>query len=169
MWEQIVEYFRGSPRRLEVAQTIIRHGFRVEAPGVIKCRDVHISLSAIGAALDLDRRTVRATTEDICANEQLFKFFSRLQPAGASLEQVSDSLGYGVVTIFVESPENAGILSQVTSTISGYGIAIRQVIAEDVAIFRKPCLKVMTEGPLPGSVIHSLTSLPGVSRVIIDK
>ena len=31
MWEQIVEFFRGSPRRLEVAQTIIRHGFRLSS------------------------------------------------------------------------------------------------------------------------------------------
>ena len=82
---------------------------------------------------------------------------------------MSRVLGYGVVTIFVESPENPGILSEVTSNIAGYGIPIRQVLAEDVAIYEQPCLKVITQEPLSGKVIETLTAIKGVSRVIIDK
>jgi len=39
--------------------------------------------------------------------------------------------------------------------IAGYGIPIRQVLAEDVAIYQDPCLKVITEEPLPGRVIET--------------
>ena len=169
MWRTIVDYLSESPQRLKVAEAIVRHGFHIEAPGVIKCGDIRIPLKSLGNALGIDRRTVRATTEDICENEQLCEFFSLLRPAGPSLERVRSVLGYGVVTIFVESPDSPGIVSEVTSMIAGYGIAIRQVLAEDVAIYQDPCLKVITEDPLPGRVIETLADIKGVRKVIIDK
>jgi predicted regulator of amino acid metabolism with ACT domain len=169
MWREIVEYFHDSPQRLKVAQAIVRHGFTIEKPGIIRCGNIRIPLKAIGDALGIDRRTVRATTEDICQDERLCQFFMRLQPAGPSLEKVREVLGYGVLTIYVESPANAGILSEVTSIIAGYGIAIRQVLAEDVEIYPEPCLKVITQDPLPGRVIETLAAVKGVNRVIIDK
>ncbi len=169
MWLKIVERFNDMPLRLKVARALICHGFNVESPGVIKCNDVRIPLKAIGDALDIDRRTVRATTEDVCKDESIFRFFSLIRPAGASLEKVARLLGYGVVTIYVESPENPGILSQVTSTIAGHGVSIRQVLAEDAAICEEPCLKVVTEAPMRGAAIDALTSITGVNRVIIEK
>ena len=78
MWRKIVEYFQKSPTRLQVAQALIRHGFQVEAPGVIKCRDIKIPVKSISDALGIDRRTVRDTTEDICDNEELFLFFRNI-------------------------------------------------------------------------------------------
>jgi len=169
MWQKIVERFNDMPLRLKVAKALICHGFHIEAPGVVKCNEVRIPLKAIGDALDVDRRTVRATTEDVCNDEEIFKFFSLIRPAGASLEKVAKLFGYGVVTIYVESPENPGILSQVTSTISGHDVSIRQVLAEDIAICEEACLKVVTENPMKGAAIEALTSIPGVSRVIIEK
>ncbi|NWF95521.1 MAG: amino acid-binding protein [Candidatus Thorarchaeota archaeon] len=169
MWKEIVEYFEDSPQRLRVAQAIIRHGFRVEAPGVIKCRAIRVPLKAIGEALGIDRRTVQMTTERICANSRLRDFFSRLEPAGVSLENVRKVLGYGCVTIYVDAPENPGIVSEVTTTIASHRIAIRQVIAEDAAIYEEPCLKVLTTTPLPGEVIQELTVISGVKKVIIEQ
>ncbi|MHA2045722.1 MAG: amino acid-binding protein [Candidatus Thorarchaeota archaeon] len=169
MWRKIVDHFSESPQRLKVAEAIVRHGFHVEAPGVIKCGNIRIPLKSLGTALNIDRRTVRATTEDICSDDKLCEFFSLLRPAGPSLERVRNFLGYGVVTIFVDSPENPGIVSEVTSMIAGYGIVIRQVLAEDVAIYQDPCLKVITEDPLPGRVIETLADIKGVRKVIIDK
>jgi predicted regulator of amino acid metabolism with ACT domain len=169
MWRTIVEFFRDSPQRLRVAQAIVSHGFSVDGPGEIRCGEIRIPLQSLGNALGIDRRTVRATTEDICTKEDLCEFFKELRPAGPSLEGVRRVLGYGVVTIFVESPENPGILSEVTSMIAGYGIPIRQVIAEDVAIYPEPCLKVITQNPLPGRVIETLAAIKGVRKVIIDK
>ncbi|MGD9395861.1 MAG: hypothetical protein PVJ05_05500 [Candidatus Thorarchaeota archaeon] len=169
MWRTIVDHLSESPQRLKVAEAIVRHGFHVERPGVIKCGDIRIPLKSLGNALGIDRRTVRATTEDICEDEELCEFFSLLRPAGPSLERVRSVLGYGVVTIFVESPDSPGILSEVTSMIAGYGIPIRQVLAEDVAIYQDPCLKVITEEPLPGRVIETLADIKGVRKVIIDK
>ncbi len=169
MWQKIVNYFQTSPQRLKVAQALIRHGFHVAGPGEIRCRSIRIPLKSVGDALGIDRRTVRATTEDICTDSDLFEFFSRLRPAGPSLEEVSRVLGYGVVTIYVEAPEDPGILSQVTSTIAGYGIPIRQVLAEDATVYEEPCLKVITERPLSGRVIETIASIQGVIRVIIQK
>jgi predicted regulator of amino acid metabolism with ACT domain len=169
MWRTIVEHFSEFPQRLKVAEAIVRHGFSVEAPGVIKCGDIRIPLKSLGTALGIDRRTVRATTEDICSDNDLCEFFSLLRPAGPSLERVREFMGYGVVTIYVDSPETPGILSEVTSMIAGYGIAIRQVLAEDVAIYQEPCLKVITQDPLPGKVIETLADIKGVRKVIIDK
>ncbi len=169
VWRKIVDHFKDSPSRLAVAQAIVRHGFKVEGPGIVKCGRIRVPLKSIGDALGFDRRTVRATTEDICQIPELYNFFSSLLPAGPSLEKASRYLGYGVVTIYVESPETPGILSEVTSSIAGHGIAIRQVLAEDVAIYEEPCMKVITHEPLPGRVIETLTAIRGVSRVIIDK
>jgi predicted regulator of amino acid metabolism with ACT domain len=169
MWKKIGIKFHESPARLAVAHALMRHGFNIEKPGQIRCGEIKISLKSIGDALGVDRRTVRATTVEICEDPELFEFFSGLRPAGPSLEKVSRVLGYGVVTIYVESPENPGILSEVASTIAGQGIPIRQVLAEDVAIYKEPCLKVVTQKPLPGSVIEKLASIKGVSQVIINK
>jgi predicted regulator of amino acid metabolism with ACT domain len=182
MWRKVVDHFHESPQRLRVAQAFVRHGFRISKEKVtdaatgraseevfIKCGNVRISLTSVAEALEIDRRTVKATAEDIAANYDLYSFFSRILPAGPSLEKVAQVLGYGVITIFVESPENPGILSEVTATIAGYGIPIRQVLAEDVAIYEQPCLKVITVASLPGAVIETLTAIKGVSRVIIDK
>jgi len=168
MWQLITEKFRDSPQRLRVAQAIIRHGLRVNGPGDIRCASIKIPLKSIGDALNTDRRTVRATTETICEDEELFRFFSRLRPAGPSLDKVAEIFGFGVVTIYVRSPKNPGILSEVASTIANYGVAIRQVIAEDVAIYPDPCLKVITEETLSGAIINVLTSIEGVSRVVIE-
>jgi len=169
MWRKIVDFFKDSPQRLIVAQAIVRHGFSVEGPGLIKCGDIRIPLKSLGAALNIDRRTVRATTEDICKKQELCDFFRLLSPAGPSLEGVRELLGYGVVTILVQSPGSPGIISAVTSVIAGHGIPIRQVLAEDVAIYPEPCLKVITEEPLPGSIIRNLSDIKGVRKVIIDK
>ncbi len=169
VWKKIGSRFHESPQRLVVAQALIRHGFHVQGKGDIRCGSIRIPLKSIGDALGIDRRTVRATTEEIWDDNELKTFFSRLRPAGTSLEKVSQVLGYGVVTIYVESPENPGILSKVAATIAGHGIQIRQVIAEDVAVYQEPCLKVITQKPLPGNVIESLTGIQGVSRVIIEK
>ncbi|TXT55747.1 MAG: hypothetical protein BAJATHORv1_30127 [Candidatus Thorarchaeota archaeon] len=173
MWEEISEFFKDSPQRLQVAQAIIRHGFKITGKGRIQCRSVKIPLKSLADALDIDRRTVRATTEDICSGtseaKKLFEFFSRIEPAGPSLEKVSEVLGHGFITIYVKSPENPGIVSEVTSTIAGYGIPIRQVIAEDMEIYPEPCLKVITDEPLKGAIIENLTEISGVSRVIINR
>ncbi len=168
-WQTIVESFHESPGRLKVAQSILIHGFHVESAGVIKCRSIRIPMKSIGDALGIDRRTVRSTTEAICSDPKLFELFSRIEPAGPSLEKVSKVFGYGVVKVYVESPELPGILSEVASTIAGYDIAIRQVVAEDAAIYEEPCLKIITQEPLSGSVIDSLRAIRGVSRVVIDK
>ncbi|MBD3408555.1 MAG: hypothetical protein GF411_20695 [Candidatus Lokiarchaeota archaeon] len=174
MWDEIADFFRDSPQRLQVAQAIIRHGFKVVDTGRIQCRSVKIPLKSLADALDIDRRTVRATTEDICSKhsekaKKLYAFFSRIEPAGPSLEKVSEVLGYGFITIYVKSPENPGIVSEVTSTIAGYGIPIRQVIAEDMEIYPEPCLKVITQEPLSGAIIETLAEINGVSRVIINR
>jgi len=172
MWRMIVDFFRESPQRHIVAQAIVRNGFRVEGPPtdpVIKCGDIRIPFKSLGSALGIDRRTVRATAEDICSNTELCDFFRNLRPAGPSLEGVRHVFGYGVVTIFVESPETPGILSEVTARIANNGIPIRQVLAEDVAIYEEPCLKVITQNPLPGRVIETLSEIKGVRKVIIEK
>ncbi len=169
MWQDIVARFRDSPQRLRVAQAIISHGLCVDAPGVIRCGSIRIPLKAIGEALGVDRRTVHMTTEIICKDPRLFQFFSRLAPAGSSLERVVKLMGYGGVTIYVVAPETPGIISAVTTTIANHNIAIRQIIAEDVAIYETPCLKVVTETPLPGDVIQELTRISGVERVVIQQ
>ncbi len=176
MWRKIMGSFKESPRRLAVAKALLRHGFSIDKESkkdsknssvIVKCGNIHVPLKSIGDALGIDRRTVRATVDDIYGNEELRVLYSRILPAGPSLEKVSEIMGYGVVTIYVHSPEDPGILSEVTQAIAGYNIAIRQVLAEDVAIYEEPCLKVITKTPLPGAVIETLSSIRGVTRVII--
>ena len=70
----IVELFKFCPQRLRVAQAIISHKFTIDGPGKIKCGNIRIPLQSFGNALNIDRRTVRATTEDICNNQVLYDF-----------------------------------------------------------------------------------------------
>ncbi len=169
MWQRIAARFVDSPQRLRVARALIAHGFHVAGPGDVRCKSVRIPLKAVGDALGVDRRTVRATTEDICQDPELFEFFSRLRPAGPSLEEVSRVIGYGVVSIYVEAPEDPGILAKVTGAIADHDIPIRQVLAEDATVYEEPCLKVITEEPLGGDVIAAIAAVQGVRRVVIQK
>ena len=88
MWRTIVDHLSEYPQRLKVAQAIVRHGFHVEKHGVIKCGAIRIPMKSLRNALGIDRRTVRATTEDSCEDEELCERFSLLIPAGPSLETV---------------------------------------------------------------------------------
>ncbi|MEM4735796.1 MAG: hypothetical protein QXS20_08800 [Candidatus Thorarchaeota archaeon] len=169
MWQYVTDSFRDSPKQLRVAQALIQHGFRVDGPGVIKCRQVRIPLVALGEALNVDRRTVYATTKRIHSDERLRLLFSSIEPIGSSHEKMARMMGHGVVVIHVESPQRAGVVAEVTSVIASHGIAIRQIVAEDVGVYEEPSLRVVVESALPGSVISALASIRGVKKVAIER
>jgi predicted regulator of amino acid metabolism with ACT domain len=60
------------------------------------------------------------------------------------------------------------VIAQATNLISGKGISIRQILAEDAEIYPDPKLIIITEKPLPGELLPLLLKMPSVSQVTIS-
>ncbi|MCG2827683.1 amino acid-binding protein [Methanothermobacter sp. K4] len=166
MWNQIKHRFERYPSRMDVARKIIELGLRIDPDGKVYCGDVEINDVALARAIGVDRRTVRATAETILEDEKLREIFQNLRPAGALLRDAANELDFGVVEIEAEA-RNPGILAAAAELISESGITIRQAHAGDPELDENPKLTIITEKPIPGSLLREFLKIDGVKRVSI--
>jgi uncharacterized protein len=166
MWKKIRYKFEKYPARMNVARKIVQLGLRVDKKGRIYCDNVEISDVALARSVNVDRRTIKATIEVILADEQLAEIFENILPAGALLKKVAKSLEFGIVEIEAEAG-NPGILAHATQLISSEGISIRQAHAGDPQLEETPRLTIITEKPIPGTLLSEFLEISGVKRVSI--
>lgn len=166
MWNQIKHRFERYPSRMDVARKIIELGLRIDPDGKVYCDDVEINDVALARAIGVDRRTVRATAETILEDKKLRGIFQNLRPAGALLRDAAAELDFGVVEIEAEA-RNPGILAAAAELISSSGITIRQAHAGDPELDENPKLTIITEKPIPGSLLREFLKIDGVKRVSI--
>ncbi|MBM4240405.1 MAG: amino acid-binding protein [Euryarchaeota archaeon] len=166
MWKRIKHKFEKFPARMEVARTIVELGLRVGNNGKIYCGSVEISDVALARAVDVDRRTIKATVDVIRSDKQLAYIFENILPAGPLVKKVAKNLGFGILEIEAEA-ENAGIIAGATELIAAQNISIRQVHAGDPELEENPRLTIITEKPIPGSLLNEFLKIPGIRRVSI--
>jgi predicted regulator of amino acid metabolism with ACT domain len=166
MWEEIEKHFDRFPAQGRVARLLLRSGLRVQGSKIF-CGNVELSDTAIGRAVDVDRRVVRDTTNTIKKKKKLKEIFSKLYPT-CNLKEVSNIMGWSVIEIVPEKADNPGIISQVTALFAERSINIRQVvIEEDPAHSPLPRGYIITESPIPAELLPKIREVSGVNAVVI--
>lgn len=164
MWKKIAEKLEKFPARLRVARLLVELGLNITTDRRIMCGPIEMSQPKIAEAADVDRRVVQETVDTLISDQELFRIFTNLKPAGPHLGAVAKFLGYGVVEIWAES-HRSGTLAAVAALISRENISIRQAIAEDPDLVPEPKLIVVTEREVSGDTLRAILKVPGVSKV----
>lgn len=165
-WRQIEETFKDYPKELEVLKVLFKHGLRVGNKGEVLCGEMRIPYLQISRVAKTDRRTVVAAIKKILKNEWLKSFFSNLSPI-PYLRDVGREAGWGVVEITPYDASKPGVLKAIIDVISSHGISIRQAVADDPHLIPQPKLTLITDRPLPESVLAELRKLPEIYSVVV--
>ncbi|MFQ5986125.1 MAG: regulator [Thermoplasmata archaeon] len=165
MWGQIRHYFEKFPAQARVAQLMLTYGLRVKGDRIY-CGEVAVAETAVGRALEVDRRVVSATVRTINANEELSHIFRRLWPV-AHLKEVAPKMGWGAIEIVPTDAHTPGILAGVSSIIARASISIRQVIVDDPEVVDEPRGFIITDAPVPSELIPSMKAVAGVQGLVL--
>ncbi|MBU0497456.1 MAG: regulator [Candidatus Thermoplasmatota archaeon] len=166
MWQYIARYFNAFPKQKIIAQKMLEYGLHI-SQGKLFCGTIELSPSKIARAFNTDRRIVMATIETIEQNPRLSTIFSQLSPT-CHLKNVAPAMNWGVLEIIPEDPSMPGILAEISTIIATHNISIRQAIVDDFELTEAPRLFIITEKPIPGSLIPIICQAQGVKAVQIS-
>jgi predicted regulator of amino acid metabolism with ACT domain len=154
---------RGGQRR--VADYLLKHGIRVSPEGSLLAGELEVSQVSVSRVLDVDRRVVNSTIKSIMGDERLSSIYGNLSVT-PSLRELASTLGYGAIEVIPTDAAGKGIVAGVTGVISRAEIGIRQVIADD-PMFDNPELTIITEKPIPRTLIDKILKVKGVHKVVV--
>ncbi len=161
MFDEIMEKFEGSPSQQAVIRLLLERGFSVNDRGRVVSGSIEIPNTQIAREIDVDRRVIDSTTHAILEDPELRRIFQNISHI-PSLMDLAPVLDLSVLTVGVTEADESGILAAVTGIISDAGISIRQAVSEDPEFTDEPRLYLITDEPLPGSVIEDIRALPFV-------
>ena len=158
MWGNIRRQFQRQVVRPEIVRKMIECGMRVSDDEKIYVDDVEIDYTAVARALDVDRRVVKSTAQQIRRNRYLFSLFSMTRPLGTSLVDVVSQLGYTAIVIEAD-PKSPGVMAGVAEILSRHGMVVRQAVAEDPEMVPDAKMTMVVEGQLTGQAMAELHGL----------
>ena len=168
MWANIRKQFERQVVRPEIVRKMIECGMRVSEDEKIYVGDVEIGYTAVARALDVDRRVVKSTAQQIRGNRYLYSLFSRTKPLGTSLVDVVSHLGYTAIIIEAD-PKSPGVMAGVAEILSRHGMVVRQAVAEDPEMVPEAKMTLVLEGQLTGRAMEELNGLKVVRSMKILK
>ena len=168
MWANVRKEFQRQVVRPEIVKKFIECGMRVGEGDKIYVGDVEVDYTAISRALDVDRRVVKQTVQQIRGNRYLNSLFSRTAPLGTSLANVVSQLGYTGIIIEAD-PRSPGVMAAVAEILSRHGTVVRQAVAEDPEMVPDAKLTLVVEGQLSGDAMEGLNELKMVRSIQILK
>jgi len=154
--------------RPEIVRKMIECGMRVSEDEKIYVDNVEVDYSAVARALDVDRRVVKQTAQQIRRNRYLFSLFSMTKPLGTSLVSLVSQLGYTAIIIEAD-PKSPGVMAGVAEILSRHGMVVRQAVAEDPEMVPDAKMTLVVEGQLTGQAMEELHSLKVVRSIKILK
>lgn len=154
---------RGAQQR--VADFFLKRGIHVSEEGRLFLAGIELSDIKVARAIDVDRRLIKVTVNSILKDEKLKKIFTKLSSTPL-LRDVAPELGFGAIEIIPTNASGKGIVADVTGIITDADIAIRQVIAED-PMFENAELTIVTERPIPRTLIDKILDVEGVKKVVV--
>jgi predicted regulator of amino acid metabolism with ACT domain len=166
VWPQIRDQFRRQAVRPDIVRKMIECGMRVSEDAKIYVDDVEVDYSAVARAVDVDRRVVKQTAEQIRKNRYLYSIFSKTRPMGASLVEVVSVLGYSALVIEAD-PKSPGVMASVAEILSRHGMAVRQAVADDPEMVPDAKMTLVIEGQVPGKALEELNALKNVKSLKI--
>jgi predicted regulator of amino acid metabolism with ACT domain len=168
VWTNVRKQFERQVVRPEIVRKMIECGMRVSEDEKIYVDDVEVDYSAIARALDVDRRVVKQTAQQIRRNRYLFSLFSMTKPLGTSLVSLVSQLGYTAIIIEAD-PKSPGVMAGVAEILSRHGMVVRQAVAEDPEMVPDAKMTLVVEGQLTGQAMEELHSLKVVRSMKILK
>jgi predicted regulator of amino acid metabolism with ACT domain len=168
VWPNVRKQFERQVVRPEIVRKMIECGMRVSEDEKIYVDDVEVDYSAIARALDVDRRVVKQTAQQIRRNRYLFSLFSMTKPLGTSLVSLVSQLGYTAIIIEAD-PKSPGVMAGVAEILSRHGMVVRQAVAEDPEMVLDAKMTLVVEGQLTGQAMEELHSLKVVRSMKILK
>jgi len=156
--------FSGKSGQRRVAEFMLHSGVCVKN-GRLLFSGVQLSDMKVARALGVDRRVVKATVATIMADKNLKELYSRLGST-VVLKDVAKSLGLGAIEIIPKNAQTKGIVASVARLISDEGISIKQVTIED-ALFSNAEMTIVTEKPIPRTLIDRILKVNGVRKVVV--
>ncbi len=168
VWPQIKEQFARQVVRPDIVRKMIECGMRVSEDYKIFVDDVEVDYSAVARAVDVDRRVVKQTVEQIRANRYLYSIFSKTRPMGASLVDLVSVLGYSALVIEAD-PRLPGVMAGVAEILSRHGNVVRQALADDPDMVQDAKMTLVIEGQLSGNALEELNALKSVKSLKILK
>ncbi len=168
MWRSVRDEFSKQVVRSEIVRKMIQCGMRVSDDMKIYVGDVEVDYTAVARAVDVDRRVVKQTVEQIRKNRHLYSLFTSITPLGASLANVVSQLGYSAIEIGADA-RSPGVMAAVAEILSRNGLVIRQALADDPDMVVDAKMTVVVEGRLSGETITELNELSVVRSLKILK
>ncbi len=168
MWPNVRKQFDRQVVRPEIVRKMIECGMRVSDDEKIYVDDVEVDYMAVARALDVDRRVVKQTAQQIRRNRYLYSLFSRTRPLGTSLVDLVSQLGYTAVVIEAD-PKSPGVMAGVAEILSRHGMVVRQAVAEDPEMVPDAKMTLVLEGQLTGQAMEELNGLKVVRSIKILK
>lgn len=164
MWETVEHHFDKYPAQKKVAGYIMDNGLSVKN-NEIRLDKIRVSKSELARAVGVDKRVVSAAVKTIMSEPKLESIFSKLLPS-CNLKDVAPEMGWDVLAIALSDPARTGVLGNIATAIGNANVSIRQAIGED-PIFASGLLYIVTETPIPGSVINEIKNIEGVVSVTL--
>jgi uncharacterized protein len=168
MWPNVRKQFERQVVRPEIVRKMIACGMRVSEDEKLYVEDVEVDYTAVANALDVDRRVVKQTAQQIRRNRYLYSLFSRTRPLGTSLVDLVSVLGYTAIIIEAD-PKSPGVMAGVAEILSRHGMVVRQAVAEDPEMVPDAKMTLVVEGQLTGQAMEELNSLRMVRSIKILK
>jgi predicted regulator of amino acid metabolism with ACT domain len=168
VWPSIKKQFSRQIVRPDVVRKMIECGMRVSDDDKILVGDVEVDYSAVARAVDVDRRVVKQTVEQIRRNRYLYSIFSKTRPLGTSLVDVVSQLGYSAIIVEAD-PKSPGVMAGVAEILARHGMVVRQALADDPEMVQDAKMTLVVEGQLTGQALHELNGLKIVRSIKILK
>lgn len=168
MWTNVKKQFERKVVRPEIVRKLIECGMRVGDDEKIYVGNVEVDYTAVANSLDVDRRVVKQTVQQILGNRYLRSLFTKTMPLGTSLLDLVSQLGYSAVVIEAD-PKSPGVMAAVAEILSRHGTVVRQAVAEDPEMVPDAKMTLVVEGQLTGQAIEELNALKIVRSIKILK
>jgi Predicted regulator of amino acid metabolism, contains ACT domain len=148
-----------------VVLKILEYGLRVES-GKVLCNDIEIEIRSLAKICQVDARAVKAAIANIESDRKLSKVFLNMKSA-IHLGRVAPFLGLGEIVIEPYNARDYGIIYQTAEVLWKHKVSIRQAIGDDPDISTDPRLYIITDSPIPSSIIPELKKSSKIKGVTI--
>lgn len=162
-----MQKFEDSPSQQAVIRLLLERGFSVNDEGRVVSGGIEIPNTGIAREIDVDRRVVDSTTSAILDDQELRRIFQNIS-AIPSLMDLAPVLDLTVLTVRVTQADRPGIVATVTGILAENDISIRQTLTEDPEFTDEPKLYIITDEPLPGSVLNEIRDLDFVRKIELE-
>ena len=169
MWDYINKVFDGYPAEMRVVQKMIKIGISVkilyDEPKLF-CDAIEIKPNSIARAFNVDRRVIVNMVQKIINDNELFDFFSNLEPI-SNFEHSGSKIGFGVIEIIPVDAASPGIIAGVMNVLADEGISVRQVVTDDPDLIDNPRAIIVTTDTVTGDILNRIKKIAGVKAVLL--